>query len=101
MHSGFCYIDPRDCAQGFRLALESSLTGTHVFNIANADSTHTMPTAELAKKVFPNVQYTPATDNPREGLIDIRKARKMLGFDPKYDWQSEVKKLQQAGVLKQ
>jgi nucleoside-diphosphate-sugar epimerase len=27
-------------------------------------------------------------------LISIKKAREVLGYDPKYDWQSEVKKLQ-------
>ena len=44
--------------------------------------------------------YTPATSDPREGLIDIRKAKKMLGYEPKYDWQSEVKKLKAAGAIK-
>jgi nucleoside-diphosphate-sugar epimerase len=92
--SGFCYIDPRDCAQGFRLALEKPLKGTHVFNIANADTAFTAPTAELVKRVFPNIPYKPDTSDPREGLISINKARDVLGFDPKYDWQSEVKKLQ-------
>ncbi|RSH93306.1 hypothetical protein EHS25_007660 [Saitozyma podzolica] len=92
--NGFCYIDPRDCAQGFRLALEKPLKGTHVFNIANADTAFTAPTAELVKRVFPNIPYKPDTSDPREGLISIKKARDVLGFDPKYDWQSEVKKLQ-------
>lgn len=68
-----------------------------MFNIANADIAFTRPTAELAKEIFPGVEYTPETDDPREGLISIKKARKMLGFDPKYDWQSEVEKLKKAG----
>lgn len=93
--SGFGYIDPRDCAQAFRLAIESSLKGKHVFNIANADSTYTQPTAELAKKVFPNVPYK-QEKHDRESLISIKKAREVLGYEPKYDWQSEVKKLQSA-----
>ena len=92
--SGFGYIDPRDCAQAFRLGLEKPLKGTHVFNIANADSTYTRPTKELAELVFPGIPYTPDTSNPRESLISIKKAREVLGYEPKYDWQSEVKKLQ-------
>ncbi|ORX37740.1 hypothetical protein BD324DRAFT_578376 [Kockovaella imperatae] len=92
--NGFGYIDPRDCAQAFRLSLEKPLKGTHVFNIANADSTYTAPTADLVKKVFPTVQYTAETDNPRESLISIKKAREVLGYEPKYDWQSEITKLQ-------
>ena len=93
-HSGFCYIDARDCAQAFRLAIEKPLIGAHVFNIANADIAFTQTTKELADLVFPDVKYTPETDNPREGLVSIKKAREMLGFDPKYDWQSELKKLE-------
>ncbi|CAD6589878.1 MAG: hypothetical protein TREMPRED_005550 [Tremellales sp. Tagirdzhanova-0007] len=92
--NGFCYIDARDCAQAFRLAIEKPLIGAHVFNIANADIAFTQTTKELADLVFPDVKYTPETDNPREGLVSIKKAREMLGFDPKYDWQSELKKLE-------
>lgn len=33
MISGFCYIDGRDCAQAFRLALEKDFKGAEVFNI--------------------------------------------------------------------
>lgn len=95
-HSGFCYIDPRDCAQAFRLAIESSLTGAHVFNIANADTTHVRPTAELVEMIFPGIPYKPDTDDPREGLISIKKAREVLGYAPKYNWQSEVKRLKAA-----
>jgi nucleoside-diphosphate-sugar epimerase len=92
--SGFCYIDARDCAQAFRLAVEKPLIGAHVFNIANADTCFRQPTAELAKAVFPNIAYTPDTKDPREGLISIKKAREVLGFEPKYEWQEEVKKSQ-------
>lgn len=97
MFSGFCYIDARDCAQAFRLGVESKLTGKHVFNIANADNAYTKSTKELAEAVFPNVKYTPETDDPREGLISIKKAREMLGYNPTHDWQSELKKYQSAG----
>lgn len=99
VRSGFCYIDGRDCAQAFRLAIEKDLKGTHVFNIANADIAFTTTTAELVKKYFPGIDYTPETDDKREGLISIKKAREMLGFDPKYDWQSEVEKLKKAGKV--
>jgi nucleoside-diphosphate-sugar epimerase len=79
------------------LATESNLKGTHVFNIANADIAFTTPTADLVKQIFPNIDYTPETKDPREGLISIKKAREMLGFDPKFDWQSEVEKLKKDG----
>lgn len=98
-HSGFCYIDARDCAQAFRLSLETPLKGTHVFNIANADNTFKVPTSELKEKVFPDIPWTPDTDNPREGLISIKKAREVLGYDPKYEWQKEVERMKKEGKL--
>lgn len=90
--SGFCYIDARDCAQAFRLSIESQLKGAHVFHIANADTAFKEKTSELVKKIFPDIPYTPDTDNPREGLISIKKAREMLGFNPVHEWQDQVPK---------
>jgi nucleoside-diphosphate-sugar epimerase len=75
------------------------LKGTHVFNIANADIAFTTSTAELVDKYFPGIEYTPETEDPREGLISIKKAREVLGFDPKYDWQSGVEELKKAGKI--
>lgn len=99
--SGFCYIDARDCAQAFRLAIEKKdLTGSHVFNIANADIAYEKQTTkELADLVFPGVPFTPETDDPREGLISIKKAREVLGFDPKYGWLGEVTRLRKEGKI--
>src|ERR671920_1480854 len=41
------YIDARDGAQAVRLALESDLTGTEVFIIANADTVTSLPNTSL------------------------------------------------------
>ena len=46
------YIDARDGAQAVRLALESELTGTEVFIIANADTVMSRPNAALVKEFF-------------------------------------------------
>jgi nucleoside-diphosphate-sugar epimerase len=103
LFSGFCYIDARDCAQAFRLAVElprTKLSGAHVFNIANADIAYERQTTkELVELVFPGVPYTPETDDPREGLISIKKAREMLGFEPKYGWLGEVERLRGEGKI--
>jgi hypothetical protein len=45
------------------------------------------------------VPFTPETNDPREGLISIKAAREVLGFEPEYNWQSEVEKLKKAGKL--
>lgn len=68
-----------------------------MFNIANADiAFRDRTTADLVKEIFPNVPYTPETDDPREGLISIKKAREVLGFKPVHDWQTSLKEAQQA-----
>lgn len=90
--SGFAYIDARDGAQAVRRSLDSKSTGHQVYNVANADSTFVAPTAELVKKVFPNIPYHPVDKNPRHSLISIEKIRKDLGFEPEYNWQDEAKK---------
>ena len=47
---------------------------------------------ELVKAAFPNVKYH-TTKGTNDTLLSIDKARKELGFDPKYTWQNEAKRL--------
>ena len=79
------YIDGRDAAQAVRKSLESSLTGAEVFIIANADTTMTRPNADLLAEVFPGVPVQ-GTVGPNETLLSIEKARRLLGYEPEYDW---------------
>src|SRR6516225_12302334 len=51
----WAYIDARDAAQAFRLALESNLKGAEIFVIANADSVMNRPNEELLNELFPDV----------------------------------------------
>lgn len=44
---------------------------------------------ELVKASFPNVKYNP-TAGPNDTLLSIEKAKKDLGFAPKYKWQDQV-----------
>lgn len=81
------YIDARDAAQAIRLSLEASLTGCHVFGIANGDSVMTKPNDELLDDVFPGTMRKRALE-PYESLISIDKARRVLGYRPQYDWRA-------------
>lgn len=49
------------------------------------------PNEELVKASFPGVKYTP-TAGPNDSLLSIEKAKKELGFKPKYKWQDQVGK---------
>jgi nucleoside-diphosphate-sugar epimerase len=79
------YIDARDGAQAVRLALESRITGTDVFIIANADTVMSRPSADLVAEVFPNVPVKRPLEG-QETLLSIDKARRVLGYEPRHSW---------------
>lgn len=83
------YVDARDVAQSCRLGLEANLQGAEAFIIAAADTAMNRPNRELMAEVFPNVPL-------REGIGDFEtllannKARKLLGYVPKYSWRDHL-----------
>jgi nucleoside-diphosphate-sugar epimerase len=79
------YIDARDGAQAVRLAVESDITGTEIFIVANSDTVMTRPSAELVSQVFPEVAVKRPIEG-RETLLSIAKARRLLGYEPQHDW---------------
>jgi UDP-glucose 4-epimerase len=79
------YIDARDGAQAVRLALESDLTGTEVFIIANADTVTSRPNAALVSEFYPDVEVRGDLEE-YETLLSIEKARRLLGYQPAYGW---------------
>src|SRR5215831_8249313 len=81
------YIDARDAAQAVRLALESNIKGADVFIIANADTVMERDNESLLKEVFPSVPHK-RSFGPHETLLAIEKARKILGYKPKYSWRT-------------
>jgi nucleoside-diphosphate-sugar epimerase len=79
------YIDARDAAQAVRKSIEATLTGAHVFIIANADTVMARSNDELLDEVFPNVpRKKPFGSN--QTLLTIEKARRVLGYQPKFGW---------------
>ena len=79
------YIDARDGAQAVRLALESDLTGTEVFIIANADTVMSRPNAALIEEFYPDVEVRGGLGE-HDTLLSIEKARRLLGYRPAYGW---------------
>jgi UDP-glucose 4-epimerase len=79
------YIDARDGAQAVRLALESDLTGTEIFIIANADTVLSRPNAAVIEEFFPGVEVRDGIGE-HETLLSIDKAKRLLGFQPAYSW---------------
>jgi nucleoside-diphosphate-sugar epimerase len=79
------YIDARDGAQAVRLALEHQAPGLDIFIIASPDTVMVRPNEELINAVFPEVPVTRQV-GANETLLSIDKARRVLGYDPRYSW---------------
>ena len=86
----WAYIDARDAAQAFRLALESNLKGAEIFVIANVDSVMNRSNEDLLNELYPNVPHKRAF-GPNETLLSIEKARRVLGYEPRYTWRAHSK----------
>lgn len=81
------YVDARDVAQSCRLSLESTLTGSHAFIIASADTVMERANADLMAEVFPGVPLKPETGD-HDTLLSVDKARQMLGYAPGRWWRA-------------
>lgn len=79
------YIDLRDAARAFRLAIEKQFIGHQVFFIAAADTRSQIPSKELIATYFPDAKLEKEFTG-YESLENTTKARKILGFRPKYSW---------------
>ncbi len=71
--------------QAVRRALEFKRAGAEIFIIANADGVMATPNDELVATYYPGVPYE-SGQHPNETLLSIRKARTLLGYEPRFGW---------------
>lgn len=86
------YVDERDVALAFRLVLEADATavaGSPSFVIAAADTVMNRPSEELLAEVFPGVTLTRPVGEFGT-LLSIDRARKVLGYEPRHSWRSNL-----------
>jgi nucleoside-diphosphate-sugar epimerase len=84
------YIDARDGSQAIRRALEADIKGAEVFGIANADSVMSRANDALLDDVYPGTERKRDFE-ATESLISIEKARRVLGYEPKFAWRDQIK----------
>src|SRR6266550_1250885 len=82
------YVDARDVGESCRLALEAEIGAEH-FIVAAADTVMNRPSRELMAEVFPAVPYQP-TVGDFDTLLSIEKARKLLGYEPRWSWRDHI-----------
>ena len=87
MGTFWSYVDARDAAAACRLALEGSLSGHEVFNIAAPTSRYPEPTDELVRRFIPDTQVKEGYSGHWGGL-DVTKAAEMLGFKAAHVWRN-------------
>ena len=81
------YIDVRDQAVAFRLALESALTGHHVFFTMADDLSVNATARELVERHLPGL--VPDLDRlTGQTLYDLTPARDQLGFVAEHTWRA-------------
>jgi len=89
------YVDVRDVAHAFRLALEKKGVEHEVYNIAAADVCSEMNSLELVKLYYPKVKFISNKNrflaDKKRTLFDISKAQKELGYRPKFNWRDYLK----------
>lgn len=81
------YIDSRDLAIACRLALESDLKGAHAFSVAAEESGINVPSLELARRYFPEVETRWSVDeSPFASFCDSRRIAEAIGFRSSHHW---------------
>jgi nucleoside-diphosphate-sugar epimerase len=81
------YVDVRDAAAACRLAVEASIDGHRVFNVAAATSNMREPTLELIRRFFPELKDVRRSDLTNWSGINSSRAEKELGFQAQHSWE--------------
>jgi nucleoside-diphosphate-sugar epimerase len=79
------YIDQRDCARAYRLALEAEWEGHEAFFINAKDTTLSLPTKVAIEQCYPGVPFKRKLDK-YEMPIDCSKAKHFFGWEAERSW---------------
>ncbi|MCL6633701.1 MAG: NAD(P)-dependent oxidoreductase [Alicyclobacillus herbarius] len=84
------YIDTRDAATAYRLAVEAEGLGCVRLNIAADETSMDIPSRELLAVSYPDVSDFRAPLDGYETLLDNRRAKQLLGWQPVHRWRTYV-----------
>lgn len=84
------YIDTRDAAEACRLAVEAEGLGSVALNLAADESSMDIPSRELMSARYPEVSDFRAPLGEFETLLSNEKAKRLLGWKPKYKWREQL-----------
>lgn len=94
------YIETRDAARAFRLALENAPEGTNnTVIIAARDSFTSLDIRQLVRRHFPALAAQVENHDPAASLYDTRRAEEVMGFVAERGWR-DVPELADAAAAK-
>ena len=93
------YVDERDAASAFRLAVEVPFdrvpAGAHVYYICHPQTRSPAPMTEFLAREFPGVPVREGT-GPFDALESSQKAKRELGWEARNSWRQAVDSLSAA-----
>ncbi len=82
------YVDIRDLAYAYRLAVERPLSGCTVLFIAADDSTVPEPLSTVLPRLLPGLGDMAAGLTGTQSAVSTARARSILEWQPQYSWRS-------------
>lgn len=82
----FTYV--KDASHGFVLATLSEKAKNEIFNITRGEGRSIKEFVDILKDMFPDLKIEerpPKEKRPKRGALNITKAKKLLGYEPKYN----------------
>jgi len=80
------YIDGRDAAQAFRLALEAGITGHEPFFVAAPNTFMKTSSTDLVRLCYPDTEIRPGLDG-HQSLLSSDKAARLFGYQAAHTWE--------------
>jgi len=88
------YVDPRDAAQAFHLALEADHLDPFEAFYLHTDSRHREETRTVVERHYPDLKPMAAGLEGTEGIVTAKKLREKLGYQPRYSWRNAAEDFQ-------
>jgi nucleoside-diphosphate-sugar epimerase len=86
----WAYVDGRDAAHAFRLALEApELPEDGGLNVSAADTIADEDSRELVERFHPSLSHLAGSLRGHESFFSSARARDALGFEPRHSWRDE------------
>lgn len=84
----FNYLDVRDTAEAFRLAIERPIKGHMALLIPNDDTSVAEPLCELMPRLYPAIADMAKPFTGSSTVVSNAKAKQVLGWQPRHSWRT-------------